>query len=121
MAGLRVAPPWRLAVTGFLKDGENRPIEVLVYNSLANHYQRTIPSGYRGNPLSCGLLGPVQLGSRDWPKNAPPATVNRVGSATDGKVRISVATGRDKFLKLAEVLRQLRMHWHRPSRPFQLW
>jgi hypothetical protein len=103
MAGLRVAPPWRLEVTGFLKDGENT-IEVLVYNSLANHYQ-TIPSGYRGNPLS-GLLGPVQLWSRDWPKDA--ATVNRVGSATDGKVRISVATGRDKFLKLAEVANDSR-------------
>ena len=56
--GVRVAPPWRLDVTGFLKNGENT-VEVLVYNTLANHYQ-TIPSNYRGQPIS-GLLGPVAL------------------------------------------------------------
>jgi hypothetical protein len=56
--GVRVSPPWKQEVTGFLKEGENT-IEVLVYNTLANHYQ-TIPSRYRGNPIS-GLLGPVQL------------------------------------------------------------
>lgn len=57
--GVRVAPPWQLDVTGFLKAGENT-LEVLVYNTLANHYQ-TIPSHYRGTPLS-GLMGPVRLG-----------------------------------------------------------
>jgi len=62
-AGVRVAPPWRLAVTGLLKTGENL-VEVTVYNTLANHYQ-TIPSKYRGSPAS-GLLGPVRLLSRDW-------------------------------------------------------
>jgi hypothetical protein len=56
--GVKVAPPWKVEVTGFLKKRDNT-IEVLVYNSLANHYQ-TIPSNYRGNPLS-GLLGPVRL------------------------------------------------------------
>lgn len=64
-AGIRVAPPWMLEVTGLLKAGDNT-IEVLVYNSLANHYQ-TLPSRYRGNPTS-GLFGPVRLLSRDWPK-----------------------------------------------------
>ena len=58
-----VAPPWKTDVTGFLRDGENK-LEVLVYNTLANHYQ-TIPSRYRGNPVS-GLLGPVRLLSPDW-------------------------------------------------------
>jgi hypothetical protein len=62
LAGIKVAPPWTVDATGLLKSGENR-IEVLVYNSLANHYQ-TIPSNYRGNPAS-GLLGPVQLRMRD--------------------------------------------------------
>lgn len=57
-AGVRVAPPWRLDVTGFLKEGENK-VEVLVYSTLANHYQ-TIPSHYRGNPVA-GLMGPVEL------------------------------------------------------------
>ncbi len=61
--GVRVAPPWRLDVTGFLRTGANT-LEVLVYNTLANHYQ-TIPSRYRGEPLS-GLFGPVRLLSRDW-------------------------------------------------------
>ncbi len=62
-AGVRVAPPWRVDATGFLKRGTNT-IEVLVYNTLANHYQ-TIPSRYRGEPIS-GLMGPVRLLSRDW-------------------------------------------------------
>jgi hypothetical protein len=57
-AGVRVAPPWRVNVTGLLKSGENS-LEVMVYNTLANHYQ-TIPSNYRGNPFA-GLIGPVRL------------------------------------------------------------
>ncbi len=61
-AGVRVAPPWRLDVSGLLVAGENR-IEILVYNTLANHYQ-TIPSRYRGTPVS-GLMGPVRLLTRD--------------------------------------------------------
>jgi hypothetical protein len=66
-AGVRVAPPWRQEVTGLLQAGENT-FEVLVCNTLANHYQ-TIPSRYRGDPLS-GLLGPVRLLSREWPESA---------------------------------------------------
>jgi len=58
-----VAPPWKTELTGCLKSDENK-LEILVYNTLANHYQ-TIPSNYRGNPAA-GLLGPVRLGSRDW-------------------------------------------------------
>ena len=57
-AGVRVAPPWKLGLDGFLQAGENE-FQVLVYNTLANHYQ-TIPSLYRGSPES-GLLGPVRL------------------------------------------------------------
>lgn len=57
-AGVTVSPPWRVDVTGLLKEGENT-LEVLVYNTLANHYQ-TIPSNYRGNPVS-GLMGPVGI------------------------------------------------------------
>lgn len=57
-AGTRVAPPWRVDLSGRLEPGANR-IEVLVYNTLANHY-RTIPTRYRGQ-LTSGLLGPVQL------------------------------------------------------------
>ncbi|MEN6663135.1 MAG: glycosyl hydrolase [Phycisphaerae bacterium] len=57
-AGVRVAPPWKVDATGLFKAGENT-VEVLVYNTLANHYQ-TIPSRYRGEPVS-GLMGPVRL------------------------------------------------------------
>ncbi len=57
-AGVRVAPPWTFDVTELMKPGDNR-LEVLVYNTLANHYL-TIPTRYRGSPKS-GLLGPVSL------------------------------------------------------------
>ncbi len=57
-AGIRVAPPWMLDVTGLLKPGANR-VEVRVLNTLANHY-RTIPTRYGGSPRS-GLIGPVAL------------------------------------------------------------
>jgi len=57
-AGIKVAPPWTLDITKFVKSGENR-IEVLVCNTLANHYT-TVPTRYRGNTTS-GLIGPVTL------------------------------------------------------------
>ena len=57
-AGVRVTPPWRVDVSGLVTPGENR-VEVLVCNTLANHYG-TIPTHYRGDPVS-GLLGPVTL------------------------------------------------------------
>lgn len=58
LAGIRVAPPWRVDISRQIKPGENC-IEVLVFNTLANHYA-TIPTRYRGDPTS-GLLGPVTL------------------------------------------------------------
>ena len=56
--GVRVASPWTFDLTDSAQLGTNT-IEVLVYNTLSNHYQ-TIPSSYRGDPVS-GLLGPVRL------------------------------------------------------------
>jgi len=56
--GIRVAPPWRVDISKQVRPGDNR-IEVLVYNTLANHYL-TIPTRYRGE-LTSGLLGPVML------------------------------------------------------------
>lgn len=41
-----------------MRPGENR-LEILVYNTLANHYV-TIPTQYRGSTRS-GLLGPVTV------------------------------------------------------------
>ena len=58
VAGIRVAPPWTVDLSGLVKGGENR-IEILVYNTLANHYV-TIPTRYRGEIIS-GLIGPVTL------------------------------------------------------------
>jgi hypothetical protein len=58
LAGVRVSPPWCVDITKLAKPGENR-IEVLVHNTLANHYT-TIPTRYRGQTTS-GLLGPVRL------------------------------------------------------------
>jgi len=57
-AGVRVAPPWRFDISGLVKPGKNW-IEVLVCNTLANHYT-TVPTQYRGSTTS-GLLGPVRL------------------------------------------------------------
>jgi hypothetical protein len=57
-AGVRLAPPYRFDISGLAKAGENR-VEVLIYNTLANHYQ-TIPTRYRGKGES-GLIGPVRL------------------------------------------------------------
>ena len=57
-SGIRVAPPWRVDISSQVASGTNR-IEVLVFNTLANHY-RTVPTNYRGDPVS-GLIGPVTL------------------------------------------------------------
>jgi hypothetical protein len=57
-AGIQVAPPWSLDITKFVQAGENR-IEVLVRNTLANHYVK-VPTHYRGQTVS-GLLGPVAV------------------------------------------------------------
>jgi len=61
-ARIRVAPPWQVDISEYVKPGENR-LEILVYNTLANHYL-TIPTRYRGSPTS-GLLGPVRLEFQD--------------------------------------------------------
>jgi hypothetical protein len=58
LAGVRVAPPWTLDISDLVKPGDNQ-IEVLVCNTLANHYC-TVPTNYRGSPVS-GLLGPVKI------------------------------------------------------------
>jgi hypothetical protein len=58
LAGVKVSPPWTVDISRFVKPGGNR-IEVLVCNTLANHYT-TVPTRYRG-PTTSGLLGPVKL------------------------------------------------------------
>ena len=57
-AGTKLAPPWTVDISQHVKQGSNR-IELLIYNTLANHYQ-TIPTRYRGSPAS-GLIGPVSV------------------------------------------------------------
>lgn len=56
--GVRMSPPFRVEITDFVQSGENE-LEVLVYSTLANHYQ-TQPTPYRGEPVA-GLLGPVKI------------------------------------------------------------
>lgn len=56
--GVLMHSPYKLDVSNFIVDGRNI-VEVLVYSTLSNHYQ-TIPSAYRGKPIS-GLLGPVKF------------------------------------------------------------
>lgn len=58
LVGILLAPPYQVDITSFLRSGMNK-IEVLVYSTLANHYQ-TIPTPYRGDPKA-GLIGPVSL------------------------------------------------------------
>lgn len=57
-AGIKLAPPYRFDISELVKAGDNK-IEVLVYNTAANHYT-SIPTRYRGS-LESGLFGPVIL------------------------------------------------------------
>jgi len=61
-AGVKLTPPWTVDISKLVQPGDNR-IEILVYNTLANHYG-TIPTRYRGSPES-GLLGPVSIQTSD--------------------------------------------------------
>jgi len=58
LAGEKVAPPWKVDISEFVRPGENE-VEILVYNTLSNHYL-TIPTWYRG-PLRSGLIGSVTI------------------------------------------------------------
>jgi hypothetical protein len=58
-AGILVAAPWQIDISTLIKTGNNS-IEVLVYNTLVNHF-RTIPSTYTDKSQKSGLLGPVKL------------------------------------------------------------
>jgi len=57
-AGLRVSPPWVFDVSRAVREGDNT-IEVLVYNTAANHYT-SIPTRYRGS-ITSGILGPAAI------------------------------------------------------------
>lgn len=57
-AGILMSPPYKVEISQFLKESANE-IEVLVYSTLANHYQ-TQPTPYRGDPKA-GLIGPISL------------------------------------------------------------
>ena len=56
--GVRMSPPYSVDITKQIRPGKNE-IEVLVYSTLANHYQ-TQPTPYRGEPVA-GILGPVEI------------------------------------------------------------
>lgn len=56
--GRKLSSPWKFDLTEKLNSGKNR-IEILVYNTLGNHYLTT-PSMYVGRTNS-GLIGPVSI------------------------------------------------------------
>ncbi|MDP4188786.1 MAG: hypothetical protein Q8905_12100, partial [Bacteroidota bacterium] len=56
--GTKVTSPWTFDLSGKLTSGDNK-IEILVYNTLGNHYLNTI-SQYVGRTNS-GLIGPVKI------------------------------------------------------------
>lgn len=56
--GVLINSPFTIDISPYVISGEN-DVKVIVYNTLSNHYQ-TIPSAYKGNPIS-GLLGPVKI------------------------------------------------------------
>ena len=56
--GAKVSSPWTFDLSNKLKSGDNK-IEILVYNTLGNHYLNT-PSQYIGRTNS-GLIGPVKI------------------------------------------------------------
>jgi hypothetical protein len=58
LIGAKVSSPWTFDLSGKLKSGDNK-IEILVYNTLGNHYVNT-PSQYIGRTNS-GLIGPVKI------------------------------------------------------------
>jgi hypothetical protein len=60
-AGVRIAPPWKFDITSLVHPGENS-LEVLVSNTLANHYSVGLPTQYvYENQTVSGLLGPVKI------------------------------------------------------------
>jgi hypothetical protein len=62
-----VRRPWKVDISGFVRQGKNR-IEVLVANTLANHYSVGMPCGNRyikPGTVRAGLLGPVRI--EIWP------------------------------------------------------
>jgi len=58
LIGQKTTSPWTFDLTAKLKTGENC-IEILVYNTLGNHYLKTL-SQYVGRTKS-GLIGPVSI------------------------------------------------------------
>lgn len=58
-AGVLVAAPWTIDLTGLVKAGENR-LEIEVCNTLANHYS-TLPTRYKGPSSLSGLIGPIRI------------------------------------------------------------
>ncbi len=59
-AGIRLVPPYKLDISKFVHEGVNK-LDILVYGTLANHYQTIpTPAHYR-RPTPAGLMGPAQL------------------------------------------------------------
>ena len=57
-AGIKLTPDGKIDIIGLVIVGNNQ-VEILIYNTLANHYT-TIPTNYEGSTVS-ELLGSVSL------------------------------------------------------------
>ncbi|MHC4646726.1 MAG: glycosyl hydrolase [Planctomycetota bacterium] len=69
-AGTCLHRPWKVDISRFVQPGKNR-IEILVANTLANHYSVGMPCGSRyvyPGQTRAGLLGPVQIEVLPTPK-----------------------------------------------------
>jgi hypothetical protein len=63
LAGTRIAPPWRLEITGLVRAGTNS-VEIQVAHTLANRLSEGTPTPYLSlfpGQAAAGLFGPVVL------------------------------------------------------------
>ena len=58
--GTEIAPPYRFDISEHLEEGDNR-LEILVYNTLANHYQSVPTPDFYKKPAASGLLDTVRI------------------------------------------------------------
>jgi hypothetical protein len=59
-AGVLVTDPFSVDISRYVKGGDNL-LEILVYNTLSNHYQTIpTPANYKRTTTS-GLIGPVKV------------------------------------------------------------
>jgi hypothetical protein len=59
-AGTLVTPPYTVDISQYIRKGKNQ-LEILVYNTLSNHYQSIPTPGIYKKTTDSGLIGPVRI------------------------------------------------------------